>query len=580
MSLLDQIADDPTIIFNIQKDIKPSTDEEQPVNSILKEVKSILDPITASNSVLDEIHIDGLVPSQVWGQVKLVVDGCVENVMFESIPRLKEQYGDLIGSPTLSEDENDDDEEEEEEYDDDDDDDEAKEGEEEQQNEQEEHDSEAEYYNAVEDLEEDEENATGEPLTPATTNTEDPDVDFVPGKDKFGLNDKFFSIDDYNKQVQALEDGGDGLDGDDEEEIDLFADLSDEDDDDEEEEMYTYDDFFKKQVDPSTYKNAGISGPVPNDQRKKGKKVKFAKGEDLKEEDYDEAFNSAMADFMDDGEEDEEEADDKKKSKESENLSTFEKQQRQIQMEIEQLEAESIAEKKWTMKGEASVKNRDADALLEEDLEFDRTAKPVPVITQEVTESIEEIIKRRIKDQQFDELKKRIVSELNDFKPSSRVEVSETKSAKSLAEIYEDEYLDRESDTVNEELKKAHDEISELFSGLMNKLDSLTSAHFVPKPKQQLVDIKVQTSTIQLEDQTPLTMASNDTLAPQEVYRTNRKIGKNEVVLKSGVVMNKEELNRDDKQRLRRARKRKIHNKMKENAEKKQKVVVKQYSTA
>ncbi|GME84957.1 unnamed protein product [Ambrosiozyma monospora] len=503
--------------------------------------------------------------------------------MFERIPKLKEQYGDLIDSPTLSEDDDDDDSEEDEEEEDYDDEKEVEDGEEPKQKDDEhEEDSEAEYYNAVEDLEDDDAKATGELLAPATTNPEDPDVDFVPVKDKFGLNDKFFSIDDYNKQVQALEDAGDGLDGDDEEEIDLFADLSDE-DDDEDEEMYTYDDFFKKQVDPSTYKNAGISGPVSNDQRKKEKKVKFSKGEDLKEEDYDEAFNSAMADFMDDGEEDDEEEDEEdgeKGGKSTENLSTFEKQQRQIQMEIEQLEAESIAEKKWTMKGEASVNNRDADALLEEDLEFDRTAKPVPVITQEVTESIEEIIKRRIKDQQFDELKKRIVSELNDFKSSSKVEISETKSTKSLAEIYEDEYLDRESDTVNEELKKAHDEISVLFSGLINKLDSLTSAHFVPKPKQHLVDIKVQTSTIQLEDQTPLTMASNDTLAPQEVYRTNKKIGKNEVVLKSGVVMNKEELNRDDKQRLRRARKRKIHNKMKENAEKKQKVVVKQFSTA
>lgn len=229
------------------------------------------------------------------------------------------------------------------------------------------------------------------------------------------------------------------------------------------------------------------------------------------------------------------------------------------------------------MKGEVSGKQRDADTLLEEELEFDRTAKPIPVITQETTETIEEIIKRRIVNQEFDEIPKRIISEMNSFKPSKKVQVSEEKSSKSLAELYEDEYAGKTGDEeINEELQKAHDEISAMFKDVTYQLDSLYSSHFVPKPKEKLLDVRVETSTIAMEDAQPLTMASNNTLAPQEVYKATTKVGKNEVLLKSGVVMAKGELETEDKQRLHRAKKRKQHMQHKDDSLKKKKVEVKQ----
>ncbi|ODV85931.1 hypothetical protein CANARDRAFT_27999 [[Candida] arabinofermentans NRRL YB-2248] len=624
---LEQLVANPQSVFSGAID----------TDKILQEVKTILDPITKDNSVLDEIYVDGLVSSQVWGQVKLVIDGVNENVLFGKISSLKEQYGDLLDEDN---EDHDDEAEGDSEQDEDEDEDEEENGEEQQQeSELDEGESEEEYFNAVDELEEekDDEEELEEPpkqdkfglndkffsiddFNKATTESKqeddeyhtdkteidlykdlsdndnesegemfyddyykaqkgddtkpeisnsDPDVDFIPEKDAFGLNDQFFSIDDFNKQVLAMENDNNDDEEDDEEDIDLFADLEDEDDD----EMYEYGDFFKAQVDPKSINEK--------------KSVKFSTENDVKEfaeDEYDEAYNSAMADFVNEDEysdEDEvEEEDEADKIVDEKNLSTFEKQQMKIKAEIEALEKESISAKKWTMKGEASVKHRDADGLLDEELEFDRTARPVPVITQETTESLEEIIKRRIKDEKFDEVQRRIISDLSNFKNSKRVEVSEEKSTKSLAELYEDDYSGNaatESTTMNEELQRAHDEISDLFTKLNYKLDSLCSAHFVPKPKEKMLDIKVQTSTISMEDAQPLTLSNAETLAPQEIYRTRNKADANEIVLKSGVVMARDELDRDEKQRLRRAKKRKIHNKMKEKAEKKQKVDVKQY---
>ena len=84
-----------------------------------------------------------------------------------------------------------------------------------------------------------------------------------------------------------------------------------------------------------------------------------------------------------------------------EKQSAFEKQQSKIQKQIEQLEEELIKPKPWTLLGEASARNRPQNSLLEEDLEFDRAGKTVPIITVETTQSLEDMIKKRILDVSF-----------------------------------------------------------------------------------------------------------------------------------------------------------------------------------
>ena len=66
--------------------------------------------------------------------------------------------------------------------------------------------------------------------------------------------------------------------------------------------------------------------------------------------------------------------------------------------QIADLEAENVGAKNWATKGEAKSRDRPVNSLLEEDLEYERSGKVVPVITEETTKGIEELIKKRILD--------------------------------------------------------------------------------------------------------------------------------------------------------------------------------------
>jgi len=555
---MEQIIKDPISVLtgNVSED------------AILQDVKKIIDPITKDNSLLDEIHIEGLKPSQVWGQVKLVVDGVNDNMLEGKLEELSEKYG-------LNEEDEESDINDAQESSDKDEQDTKTDEEEDVESKDEDLGSDAEYYNAEGDEEiNEEENSENEN---DNKNEDEDEVDFKPEKDEFGLNEGVFSMDEYRKQVQALDENGDLNKEGDEEDVDLFADIQDDSDD----EMYYYDDFFKPVVDRRDWRPSSKRSGRQQDQ----KRVRFADKNDekhdgeLDDKDYEDAVAEMNADFtekkgVDDEEDDGQEEGDGVEGKDKE-LSTFEKQQQKLKEEISALEDEAVADKKWTMQGEVSAHQREKDALLDEDLEFERTARPVPVVTQETTDELDDIIRERIKNEQFDEVPKKVIGQMAEYKPSGQAEVSQEKSSKSLAEEYEDEYMSKQSDAAIEELKKAHAEITVLFDSVTHDLDTLCSAHFRPKPAEKLLDIKVETSAVSMEDAQPLTMSSASTLAPQEVYKLKNKAGKNEVQLRSGVIMSKDELSRADKSRLRRAKKRKIRNRMKENAEKKRRVLVK-----
>lgn len=75
------------------------------------------------------------------------------------------------------------------------------------------------------------------------------------------------------------------------------------------------------------------------------------------------------------------------------------------------------------------------------------------------------------------------------------MEIQDVKSSKSLAEIYEEDYVQaREKDAgrevvkgVDKDLEKKHLEIEELFEELASRLDALSNARFTPKPVSTLL---------------------------------------------------------------------------------------------
>lgn len=534
MDLLKQLAADPLAIFGLCK----QPDSVQKLSNV---TKTLLDPIAKDHSVLDELYVDGLDATQVFGQAKMILGGVGETLLMEKLPELKQRFG-LEPEGDEEEEENEEDEEDEEEEEEkeggDDEDEESDEEKEDQENELEEEDE-------AEDLQNEEASVDGSDAETLVEPQEQPKIQ----KDAFGLNDDFFDIDDFNKQIVELED-----EPEDDEQIDLFGDLSDE---DSEEEMDFYDGFFDKPGHVRAKKQL-----LDGDDNESGP-------DELQDEEYENAVDGAMLDLFPDEEE---------KPKKS-NQSTYEKQQESLRAEIANLEAELVAEKKWTMKGEVRSKDRPMDSLLDDDeaptLDFDRTSKPVPVITDEVTESIEDLIKRRIRNDEFDDLPKRLITDVLRFSQRQKTEVSEEKSSKSLAEIYEDEYHGVDPELkISEEVEQAHNEITDLFTCLNYKLDSLCLAHYIPKPHEfKTIDIKVTdgAASINMEDAQPLHVSEETTLAPQEVYKigddkpkADGARGVKEVQLKSGLSYSKDELSTEDKQRLRRSKKRAKSKHMKE----------------
>lgn len=512
-----------------------------------KDVKAYIDSVinTCKNgsitkkAELDEITVDGLDANQVWWQVKLVLDS-IDGDLIQGIQELKDVVTpshNLSDGSTLN----------------------SSSGEESELEEAESVFKEKQMLSAdVSEIEEQSNDSLSEndeepSMDDEKTSAEAAREEFAEEKrissgqderhsspDSYGINDKFFDLEKFNRDTLAAEDSNEASEGSEDEDIDYFQDMPS---DDEEEEAIYYEDFFDKPT----------KEPV-----KKHSDVKDSKeDEELDEKEHDSAMDKVKLDLFAD-EEDEPNAEGVGEASDK-NLSSFEKQQIEIRKQIEQLENEAVAEKKWSLKGEVKAKDRPEDALLTEELEFDRTAKPVPVITSEVTESLEDMIRRRIQDSNFDDLQRRTLLDITRKSQRPQFELSDVKSSKSLAEIYEDDYTRAEDESaLSEELQKAHSEISELYANLVYKLDVLSSVHFVPKPASTSLEIRVETPTISMEDAQPLYMSNASSLAPQEIYNVGKAEKDGEIRLKNGVAMSKEELTREDKNRLRRALKRKI----------------------
>lgn len=105
---------------------------------------------------------------------------------------------------------------------------------------------------------------------------------------------------------------------------------------------------------------------------------------------------------------------------------------------IDSLESQLIADKPWQLRGEISAHHRPVNSLLFEEVNFDKKLK-APTITPETTETLEELIKKRIKDGQFDDPVRKIKPAI--VAASKQVEVSSEKSKIGLAQLYEQELV-------------------------------------------------------------------------------------------------------------------------------------------
>lgn len=156
-----------------------------------------------------------------------------------------------------------------------------------------------------------------------------------------------------------------------------------------------------------------------------------------------------------------------------------------LREQISSLEAENVGPKDWVVMGEAGARSRPQNSLLEEDLEFERVMKAVPVVTEEAVLALEERIKARILEGRFDDVIRIRPMEEKAFLPSRFFELKDTKSSQSLAQIYEQDYVAQTNGTTGDDrdgkLAKEHQEIEALWEGICGKLDALCNTHFAPK---------------------------------------------------------------------------------------------------
>lgn len=449
-----------------------------------------------------------------------------------------------------------------------------------------------------------------------------PQDEFVP--DKHGLNDGFFSIDDFNKQSDFLENqdarGEPDNEASEEEEIDWAAeppplpeepDVDDEYDanEDEDENGPTFGDadlnapdtesdpsdveMAMEDMGPSSNTNdimyADFFAPPARKATKSTRMRALPKTQPTpssmpeQEDDVDRTIAAVRRDIFEDddlsaGEDDTDVDSTADPGDPRSRRSNHERRQAKLAAEIRRLEAANVAKRDWTLSGEARAADRPLNSLLEEDLEFERAGKPVPVITNEVSEDIEALIKRRIINREFDEVIRRRPGDLATAGAKvarrGRFELDDTKPQQSLAEVYEAEHLKRVDpdghvDKRDEKLKKEHAAIENLWADVSAKLDALSNWHYKPKPPQATITVVADVPTVSMEDARPSggeglggAAGAMSMLAPQEVYKPgeerSREEKRKEVVLKSGVPVAREEMSREEKLRRRRREKERI----------------------
>uniref|UniRef100_A0A1B6E782 U3 small nucleolar ribonucleoprotein protein MPP10 n=2 Tax=Clastoptera arizonana TaxID=38151 RepID=A0A1B6E782_9HEMI len=271
-------------------------------------------------------------------------------------------------------------------------------------------------------------------------------------------------------------------------------------------------------------------------------------------------FNLNYEDDKDKMEIDKENSKIKSESDDKSIKSTLELRQERLKKMINKLEEEAISEKPWQLKGEVTGGIRPQNSLLEELVDFDISARPAPVITEETTLRLEDIILRRIKDKSWDDVERKFKPVESPAEFKKKLVLDQEKSKFSLAEIYEQEFIKQRDATkqvngdteVQEVEPPLHNEVRAMMTSLFNKLDALSNYHYTPRPAVPELKIISNERAITMEEVAPIITNEASLLAPEEIQ------GK-----KKGGLIGKDERTKTDKKRARRLKKK--HQRLKQN---------------
>nr|SVE74300.1 EOG090X09DZ [Daphnia barbata] len=351
---------------------------------------------------------------------------------------------------------------------------------------------------------------------------------------KTEVDDQFFKVGEMEKFLEKEEAEKPLVDDDDDDSIDYFEDILSEDEENDVAIKAKYKDFFRGSV-PAGNREGTTNGDTEDEDLEDGE------DEEDDEQDDDEPRGKRVKFNLNgstSSEEDESDGPDDNNLQKSDIKSSYEQRQERLRAKIKNLEDEAVAPKPWQLMGETKAELRPENALLEEDLFFDHTTRQAPVITEETTKTLEDIIRQRIKDQAFDDVERKIKPVHDPTEYKKKLVLDQEKSKFSLAEIYEQEFLKQQeaqaseakstslADATNDEQSDDQQRatIRKRMARLFATLDALCNFSYTPRPPQPDIKIVSNMPSIVMEEIAPVTVSDANLLAPQEVQDPTRGV--------------------------------------------------------
>lgn len=286
------------------------------------------------------------------------------------------------------------------------------------------------------------------------------------------------------------------------------------------------------------------------------------------EEDDDTLFNPSKSNQVNYEKELEELDEESEEEKNDDNeMSEFQKKVTQTQEKVKELEDELLKEKPWQLKGEISAHDRPQGSLLEEYVDFESGARPMPIYTEEFTKKLEDIILQRVKTNKFDSVEKKERKQELPFDYKRRILLETEQNKDGLAKVYENEYLKKKGETQKDE-NPLHKEIKDKMRKLFVQLDSLCNFNYIPKAANSEIKVINNLPAINVEEAIPVAVSDATLVAPQEILSVQKQDLKSDL-----------EKSKTDKLRERRIKKKLLREKIRFKEQKGQLINFKKFKT-